>query len=236
MEQLTLTLNEIFPEKVFICEDESAVSIWKKWLKLVGIEDVKIISSKGCGNDTVEIVFQNKKKEKPGYDPKIYRELDRDGYTTEQIEFLYKIIPQKFKCFSKYKINFLPVCEIENFIVLTNSIFSKEFIRRDESLYENIKDALCDTARENLIRIKNRYSSIVKDESIQLFNSLFNPQTMPQTMRNEAKKDIMTSFPGKDICKLTNIKVNTLLKKYELGTMPNNLKEYLEDIREFYNE
>lgn len=235
--QISETLKQLFPNKIFICEDEKAVSIWEKWLKLVGVEDVKIISSKGCGNDYTEIAFQNKKKEKPGYDPKIYREFDRDGYTTNQIKFLERIIPQKFNSFTKYKINFLPVCEIENFIVLTKDTFSEEFIRKDESSYDKIKDALCDTARENLLRIKSRYGDVIKEEEDKkLFDSLFNPQSMPQKMRDEAKIDIRSSFPGKDICKLTDIKANTILKNYKIETMPNSLKVYLEDIRNFFNE
>ena len=233
--QLTKTLNEIFPEKVFICEDEKAVSIWEKWLKLVGIEDVKIIPSKGCGNDAVEIVFQNKKKEKPGYDPKIYRELDRDGYTTNQIDFLEKIVPMRFSCFTKYKIKFLPVCEIENFVVITSEIFSEDIIKKHES-YDDIRDALYDTAKANLLSVKSRYTKFVKSEDIELFKRLFNHESMPQTMRNEAKNNIRHYLPGKDICKITNIKVGTRLKSYTIETIPELLKQYLEDICTFFND
>lgn len=234
-EDLSQTLNQMFPDNIFICEDEKAVSIWTEWFKLFEIEYIKIISSKGCGNDTVEIVFENKIKENPKYKPKIYRELDRDGYTSEQITYLENIIPQKHKCFAKYKIKFLPVCEIENFIVLSEKIFTEEFIREDETSYDKIKDALCDTARENLRRIKNKYESIVKEEDKKLFEKTFNPQNMPQKMRDEAKNNIKSFFPGKDICKLTKIKVNTKFKNFTLNTMPDSLKEYLEDIRNFFN-
>lgn len=235
-EQISNVLNQMFPEKIFICEDAKAVSVWEKWFSLIGIENVKIIPSKGCGNDTAEVVFQNKMKERAGYNPQIYREFDRDGYTAEQIDFLEQIIPQKFICFAKYKIKFLPVCEIENFIVLTNDMFSEEFIRNNEALYDNIKDAFCDTARENLLRIKSRYAGAVEEAQKDIFNTLFNPQSMPQKMRDEAKKDIKTSLPGKNICALTDIKINIQLKGYKLETMPQSLKEYLEDIRDFFKD
>ena len=235
-EHISNVLNQMFPEKIFICEDAKAVSVWEKWFSLIGIENVKIVPSKGCGNDTTEVVFQNKMKERAGYNPQIYREFDRDGYTAEQIDFLEQIIPQKFTCFAKYKIKFLPVCEIENFIVLTNDMFSEEFIRNNEALYDNIKDAFCDTARENLLRIKSRYAGAVEEAQKDIFNILFNPQSMPQKMRDEAKKDIKTSLPGKNICALTDIKINKQLKGYKLETMPQSLKEYLEDIRDFFKD
>lgn len=59
-------------------------------------------------------------------------------------------------------------------------------------------------------------------------------------MRNQAKKEINKYFPGKDIAKLiaklkTNFKVESYLKKLDLSEYPEELSNYLQEIKEFFS-
>ncbi len=63
------------------------------------------------------------------YIPRVFRSLDRDGYTDQQVEFLEKFLTIKKRKKSTvkendYKLKFLPVNEIENFAVLAEAFFN----------------------------------------------------------------------------------------------------------------
>ncbi|MBK7436533.1 MAG: ATP-binding protein [Saprospiraceae bacterium] len=83
-------LKLLFPKNVFVCEDANAIKLWESLLfDKLGINktDFKIISSKGCANSEVETALLHLMREKVGYKPKIFRQLDRDGFTNNQISF-----------------------------------------------------------------------------------------------------------------------------------------------------
>lgn len=52
------------------------------------IQNLHIVSSQGCTNNEIETVYSYKMKERPDYSPKIFRQLDRDAYLPEQVEFI----------------------------------------------------------------------------------------------------------------------------------------------------
>ncbi len=85
--QLTKELKDIYPDKIFIYEDKRAKKLWEKFFKSANINGVTMYCSYGADNDSCEIVFHAKLKEKKGsYRPLIFRQVDRDGLTNSQIQ------------------------------------------------------------------------------------------------------------------------------------------------------
>lgn len=119
-------LKNCFPQKIFICEDENGVAIWQSFFEKYDIKDVKIISSKGCTANNVEVWISENIKRRDNYNPKVFRELDRDGYMEDQISFLEEEIIKKSTNLGiqNYKVKFLSVNELENFAVLAHEYFT----------------------------------------------------------------------------------------------------------------
>ena len=125
MDQLSRHHN---PNKIFICEDENGVGVWKKLFEKFKIIDIGVISSKGCTKDGVEEWIEKNIQRNTAYMPNVFRSLDRDGYTDQQVGFLEPLLTRKKKDKSRvkkgnYKLKFLPVNEIENFAVLAMKFF-----------------------------------------------------------------------------------------------------------------
>ncbi len=147
-------LKQLFPKKVFICEDANAIKLWENLLfHKLGLDrtDFKIISSKGCANSEVETALLHLMRENNEYKPKVFRQLDRDGFTNQQISFLEiaKSRNSEYVKFDGYKVKFLPVNEIENFAVQTDAFYTEEKLKE----YENnnkITDAFRQTSNQNL--------------------------------------------------------------------------------------
>ena len=120
---------------------------------------------------------------------------------------------------------FLPVNEIENFAILIDSDFTNEFIKQDGDKFDKIKDAFWDTANEN---IKDCLKYCETNEK-----NKFNGQA--RHMRDCAKSDIRSLFPGKNICKLKpKLNAEHILKDLSIEDFPQPLKEYLTDIKSFF--
>jgi len=222
-------LKNCFPPKIFICEDENGVTIWKSFFEKYHIKDIAIFSSKGCSvNNNVEGWISENIKRQDNYNPKVFRELDRDGYTNEQISFLEEEIIKKSTNLGikNYKINFLPVNELENFAVLAYDCFTNE-IPIDEN-YNKLEICFDKTSDSNVgIHAKTCCNK-------KLFDFSAKP-TIIALMRQEAKKNILKFFPGKDIAKLKqNFNTDSFLKDLELSEYPEELTNYLKDIKEFF--
>lgn len=149
MEIVKKRLNDIFPLKIFICEDKNAVSLWTSLLNDKGIE---VMSSDGCGKRDVESIIKHLMKINSEYSPKVFRTIDRDGYTDEQINFIESRINKKYHFDYKYKI--LPVCEIENFAIINNPRATDELwlLKKDER-----RNAFFKTAENNLANLRKSY-------------------------------------------------------------------------------
>lgn len=222
---ITKELGNIYPSKIFICEDKHGVKIWEHLFDLYQLNDIKILPSKGCKNDGIEQALIYKiNNERQSYNPKVYRELDRDGYMQNQVDFLEEKMSSKFKQLQNYKVKFLPVNEIENFAVLLDDQFTNDFIKKDEDKWDGIKDALLKTAKENTIACSKIYNN---DKAI--FSN------KEYEMRDSAKSDIFSLFPGKDIGKLKhNFNAERIIKNATIESLPNSLITYLNDIKLFY--
>ncbi len=217
------SLNGLYPQKVFICEDENSIDLWGHLLSLIQLKDIDIFASKGCANDNIENILLHKMKEKPGYLPKVFRELDRDGFQDKQVEKLEELKNNKFKKFKKYQVKFLPVCEIENFALLGNPNFTVKLN------VDNIFDLLNNfhaTAKSNI-------DSALKLCTTQEEKDIFNNKA--SKMAKEAKSNYYKYFPGKDIAKLQiNFNPTREIKSKTLEELPKEIIDYLEIVKEFF--
>lgn len=225
VQEITSELSKVYPSRIFICEDKKGVKIWEYLFSLYQLNDIKILPSKGCKNDGIEQALIYKiNNENQSYNPKIYRELDRDGYMQDQVDFLEEKMSSKFKQLQNYRVKFLPVNEIENFAVLLDDHFTKDFVKRDEDKWDGIRDALLKTAKENTLACSKIYD---KDKAIF--------QNKEYEMRDSAKSDILSLFPGKDIGKLKhNFNAERIITSKTIEYLPNSLITFLDDIKHFY--
>lgn len=223
-------LKNIFPDKVFICEDEKAIKLWENLLfekAQINKLKFKIISSKGCTNNAVEIALLHLMNTKPGYKPKIFRQLDRDGYTSEQIIFLEnkKMKNSDFSKFQKYTVKFLPVNEIENFAILLDSYYTVEKLQEFET-NNKISDAFTQTTNANIITAQK----ICKDE---IEKSYFRGKEAK--MIQEARLDLLKLFPGKEIKRLKrNFNCDNILISKTFDELPIELQTYLNEVKEYF--
>lgn len=228
-------LKGIFPEKIFICEDESAVELWKNLFEKTGIADVKILSSLGSASNRIESAIEFKRTEKNGYNPKIFRQLDLDGYLPEQVRFLEEQMPNKFVKLSTYVVKFLPVNELENFAILAEPTFTDDYIKQDVDAYVKVRDACHDTARKNLLKIRNTFFEEIKlsVEENKIDKNLFNEQE--QKMRDAATTNPLSLLPGKNIKKMKNLfSPEGKLKRLHVEDWPESLRLYLDSVKTFF--
>lgn len=223
-------LKQLFPNKVFVCEDANAIKLWEKLLfDKLGVDktDFKIISSKGCANNEVETAILHLMREKEGYRPKIFRQLDRDGFTNDQIVFLEtaKTKNSEFVKFVGYKVKFLPVNEIENFAVQTDIYYSEGRLQE----YENnnkITDAFRQTSNSNL----NNALKLCKTESER---NMFRGKE--SEMLKEARNSPLKYFPGKEIKRIKrNFNCDKVLLSKNYSDLPEELREYLKLIKDYF--
>ncbi|MDD3772877.1 MAG: AAA family ATPase, partial [Weeksellaceae bacterium] len=190
-------LGDLFPEKIFICEDEKAIKLWDNLIfdkLLIDRKKFKIIASRGCTNNDVETALLHLIKSKVSYQPTIFRQLDRDGYTNEQIIFLENARTRNanYSKFKKYKVSFLPVNEIENFSVLTDPYYTDAKLKEWE-VSNKITDAFRQTTNSNIIAVQKLCKN---DSEKDIFRS------KEAEMLKEARTDLLKFFPGKEIKRL----------------------------------
>ena len=211
VKNLTDELKTVYPFRIFICEDKSAITIWQNWFNQAGIKDVVIKSSKGCTTTMIEDTILELRKLKPIYQPRIFRELDRDGYSDEQISFIITKRCENYKGLINYKVQFLPVNEIENFIVMTDPYFTDQLLL--SALDSNLYVPFTKTAKNNIRSCRKWDEDLFKEDT-------------EAEMFVAAKQDIKRFMSGKDICKLKpNHKVLQVLKNMSYDKFPQELKD-----------
>lgn len=223
------------PLKIFVCEDSSSkvLKFWKRMLEIFEIDDVKIMSSNGCTTKNVENWAQEQRKLDPNYNPKIFREIDRDGLTNDQIKQLKDLFNVEVKELT-YKMEILPVNEIENFAVLSDvKKFNKNFWKTHE---EGITDNFQRCAESVCKRMVKKFDNDTEKESIKYFRQDDGGYvSVTQKMRDEAKSEKNKFFPGKEICKKNiGFKPIDYLLKLDKEKMPDELVEYMRDMKNFY--
>ncbi|MDQ6787716.1 MAG: ATP-binding protein [Acidobacteriota bacterium] len=221
--------SNAFPDKIFICEDEGGVKVWESFFEKFDIKDVTIIPSKGCTVNDVEVWIRESRKRHSTFTPKVFRSLDRDGYTQEQIDFLEKELKEKNERnvgVGNYEIKLLPVNELENFAILQDAYFTEELV---ENNIDNLENMFTLTVTSSLNHNHRKFGN-----DTDLFN-FYKNHLLIRNMEREAKNNVKKLFPGKDIKTIkVNFSAERFLKNLKLNDYPDELKEYLNEIKNFF--
>ncbi len=216
------------PTKIFICEDSDnkIIRFWEYLLKLYGLEDVKVMTSNGCTNTLIETGVRYQNNLDNAYCPKIFRQIDRDSLTEEQINFIKDNLFNKVTEGLNYKYQYLPVNEIENFAVLINDQFTDDFW---ESNRIELEDIFSISAHSTCLNLFSKF----RNEP--LFN-VHNNAKITQPMKNFARTDWKKYFPGKEICaKIAHFNPISFLRSKSKAKLPDELKAYMDNIISFFN-
>lgn len=228
---LNKRLTALKPQKIFICEDEDGVAIWKDLFLKYGIDinEIEFFSSRGCTNNSVENYIETLNKKENTYQPYVFRQLDLDGFEPKQVEFIQTKKQKKHsKHIANYTVQFLPVNEIENFILINNDKVLDEHLL-NHSTYPDLHDAISLTIENNLNVVRSQYfDKKTTDEEKNMFNR-------KSKMIEEARKEPRKLFTGKDICNKLNIDYKSSLKNMSIEDYPAELLDYLEKIKKFFN-
>ena len=192
------------------------------------ISHVKVFTSKGKDKDHWESAIIVQTELHQDYHPMIFRQYDRDGLTEEQVKKLEPLISKKFTKLQNYKAKFLPVCEVENFLVLKKQEEGCSFDRNEKQI-EEIEDDL----RGKIKGIMELGSKFTKGEegAFKIFNSA------DQKMIHDARKDKLKFFPGKLILTFLDPKLTANnLCNLEYDDFPKLLKDYLQEIKIFFEK
>jgi len=227
-------IAKIKPDKIFICEDEleEVIELWKFLLKEMQIKDVSVLSSKGSTTKLVENGIKHVRNLDNKYNPKVFRQIDRDGLTKEQISLLSEKVFKNEKKNLRYEFRFLPVNELENFAVIEEKnfledlwILNKDKIIKDFDLTASAKcRAYCKEFDEHDPAEKRNKEKFIKSgETMKIVHG----------MRDEALLDWRRYFPGKDM--ISTNKAITYLKSIEKNQWSTDLKDFMYIIKDFFD-
>lgn len=150
--------------------------------------------------------------------------MDRDGLSERQVSYIEK--KASYKQF-QYRLKILPVNEIENFYLLDNDLFTDELI-------EEHKLQLCDAFRSACKQRINGGYSEYKDSSISPHGEPEKDKLLNE-LRDEALSNWRRLMPGKDISKLIeNQHPLSVLKNADFNDLPEELQNYLDNIKQFF--
>ena len=226
LEEAETEIKKSRPSKIFICEDESLIKLWEDLMRKSDVKEVKVFSSYGKDKDHFENTITAQTDLIRDYHPLIFRQYDRDGLTEDQANKLELLIAEKFKKLKNYKPKFLPVCEMENFLVLKKQQEGQDFSRTEEE-----RDKLEDKLRGKIKGIVELAKNFAKGDEWKIFNSA------EAFMIKEARISREKYFPGKEILtiKTPRLKASNL-KQYEYDKFPQELKDYLNEIKKFFDK
>lgn len=175
------------------------------------------------------------KKRSPEYDPRVFREVDRDGMSSEQVAFLEASIPSKFRALN-YTFSVLPVGEIENFdVICSMNNFGSDADR--ENFFQAHKQDLCDHFEDSAAERICAYHNMFRDS--ELFpHEESKKRSLLRDLRNEALVNKWELLPGKDIISAMRSDglVVTELKNYAFEDFPETFKRYFEKIKDLFED
>jgi hypothetical protein len=228
--QKNKTLINTKPLKIFICEDgkSATVRLWKKLLREAGIKNVVVLPSNGITTEEVEIGVRHVMRLDKSYKPKLFREVDRDGLTDDQIKAVQKGVFKKYESVLNYSYEPLPVHELENFAVLKKDSFDASFWNHASEDVRNTFDSCAENICRDLDK-KLRYAEpVFKSGSGNYMHHV-------QTMRAEALRDWKKYMPGKEMCKkVDNLNPITYLYSLNKNELPDELIDYLNRVKAFF--
>ncbi len=223
-------LKNSFPDKVFICEDAKIVDFWQTTLKDNGI---KVLSSDGVDSDIVEIAFLQKLTERSDYKPIIFRQIDRDGFTGEQIAIVEKKKTEKYAGkFEKYKLIALPVNAIENFALMTQEN-TTEFTKIIDSNKDTIEDKTRETIGARVKAVNNMFGR--EEKAFHNEKKLDDYGKIITKMLENARENKLHFFKGKEIAKKKqDFNAIRYLRSLNHSKYPQELQNYIQEIKDFF--
>ncbi len=229
-------MTKNFPEKVFICEDldKEVVAIWKKLIN-ADSNGITVLSSDGRANNQIEIWLNGQINQKNTYAPKVFRQLDRDGLTDEYLKIIEKYTKEIFKPMKikHYKALFLPVYEIENFILLIKNKKGTDFPDVDMSLFTHLQKSVGNQLQTIYNKIKNINSVLDDDKKAFEINSNklidITSQIAQASMSNK-----ICFYPGKEMIKDNVGKIKDIEVAFKNNTLPKEMQDYLKEISDFF--
>lgn len=220
-------LSQTYPKKILICEDEGLIRFWNDLLYKNSMRDVIVYPSRGCTNDNVEIAIKHLRKTKNDYQPKVFRQLDGDGFSDElkqMVELKKKEKNTNGYGINNYCVKYLPVNEMENFGILMDNEFSEDFVRNSPSFLK-IHNAFTRTTEDNCNKSKKLFNN---DRDKNKFNS--------KDLILDQPNNILRNYPGKDIktCK-RRFNPISIITNAQVCDYPQELKDYLQCIKGFFD-
>ena len=230
-EQIHSELLKTYPLKIFICEDEECVELWRNIFEKNDMKGIVVKYSMGCSNNSIETTIQELGKNKSSYpaEVKVFRQLDRDGFSDELIQMVENKKNEKGKKgygINQYCVKYLPVNEMENFGILLSNKFTDDIVKAHCKFLE-IHNAFSRTIESNCNSAKKLFIDNEQDR-----NKFNHKALIPNKPTN-----ILKLYPGKDIKKKINPRFNAIkmILNCDINNYPQELKNYLEIIKTFFN-
>lgn len=205
------------PSKILIVEDtdKRVIDFWKYF---IDDKSIAVLPGGGCTNKTQEHWIAIQKQRHNDYSPRVLKIIDRDGYTNAQAEYING--KQKYPQFM------LPVCELENFAIIDNDLFSQDFFEKHKlELYQNFHE----TASPNLRKLDLEFKS--DSGSVGLFAIKGETSKVIKQMWQEAATDWRRFVNGKELCKLIE---NFDWLAYIKQNPPADFLDLIKKIKAFY--
>lgn len=219
-----------YPSRVMIVEDsnKASIALWDILLHENGIDDVEIISSEGSTTNKIEEHLIQLGKIKPGYKPRVFRQIDRDGMTAEQVLYIETNLKATIDGSLIYQLGILPVNELENFALLLHP----KAIDAWNANSEAIRDKFELTAESTAGKLSRSFRNAPEG----LFRNSSSPTIVTQKMRAEALIDPVRLMPGKDIARyIPDYNPVRELKLLRPPNYPVELSDYISKVQKFFS-
>lgn len=231
--------NKNLPDKILIVEDNDWPKIWENFLKEYWIEWVKIVSSQWCTVTKWEEALKLNKHLNNNYNPLVFRVIDRDWFTDEQISIIKNHFETKYNDSLKYNFSILNLNELENIILQSPTYETTKFYEK----VNNLKEYIENNFEEKLVTsfLKTAHQQLSQNKNIFDFNPAKNDfEEEKKTMKDEIKIDIIKRINWKDVINLLkkdfNISFDKIkfLKNLKKDFFPEELNDLLYDMKEFF--
>ncbi len=235
------SIINILPQNILIIEDTKWIKVWENFLRKYWINNIKVVFSEWCSDDRREKSLQLINQLNNKYNFNIFRIIDRGWLPEDYVDELIPLKEKKYNKFNSYKFIFLPVNEVENFILLDKTYNTTRYFKEDK-----IKD-INKFLNENFSNLELKYDTILNSKlnefSKELELKYWNTEKQKVEIKNNAKTDLKKYINGKDIIKYLNTKYpksvinpERFLESLGKENFPIELIWDLEEIKQFFTK
>lgn len=235
---ITLWSDQL-PLKILIIEDKRWVPVWENFFQEWWIEGVKIVSSDWCTEKKWEKALILDRKLNPSYNPKVFRIIDRDWFTDDQINKISGHFDDEFWSSLNYKFDVLLLNEIENIILQSPTYETTPFFAIEPDVDKFILSK-CDSDLIVEFR-KTSQQRIAQNKIILGYAQAANEfEVDKQEMEKEMKLDMRSRMNWKDVISLLKTTHSksfdpmSFLKSLKKSDFPEALKEVLSRAETFF--